>query len=64
MRVAAAMDIMGQGFRVKARLVCRLRAMPSKVANLLHLLYAPIVGQSIASWIERFSLNRVTTKDN
>ena len=56
---------MGQGFRVKARLVCRLNAMPKKVANLLHLLHAPVVGQtSIAGWIERFSLNRINFADN
>lgn len=44
------MDIMGQGFRVKATLVKRLNAMPRKVSNLLHLLEAPSPGlQSIAS---------------
>lgn len=59
------MDIMGQGFRVKARLACRLNSMPKKVSNLLHMLYAPVARQqSIASWIERFSLNRINFADN
>lgn len=63
--MANALTIMGQGFRVKARLACRLNAMPKRVSNLLHLLYAPIPGQtSIVSWIERFSLNRVNHADN
>jgi hypothetical protein len=37
LRVAGILDIMGQGFRVKASLTKRYNAMPRKVANLLHL---------------------------
>lgn len=63
--MAQVLDIMGQGFRVKAQLTKRYHAMPKRVANLLHMLHAPVARLApLSSWIERFSMGRVTRKDN
>lgn len=65
LRVAQVLDIFGQGFRVKSFLTKRFHAMPKRVSNLLHMIYAPIAGhEPLSSWVERFSLLRVTRKDN